>query len=901
SYKYDVHSLAPLITELEVVPANAANNQYTFNWEACAEFPNYEFQLLRLFNNDSSNLNNPNEIAAMVDWDQALWIETQNSATSLTISIVEGSGYYVWRVRPIGDYHPGNIANDLNWGAWSGVPGFEQGATPTLAFNPGQAPGPHVFFYQQFDEDLNFNYERFFTEGGRVKEGITYANSLLQVEQTQVHIETDDGILVSQTAMDFVGRPAWSSLPTPVEEKVSLGYEALFVKDVSGGRYDADNFDTNDNYRNPEQVLDNNGEAFSYYSDNNPDQRIPTAEGYPYSRTRFYNNGVNQVAEVGGPGATHRLKTGDEARTQRTLYGGVADAELIRIFGDEAPSGESVHKIINIDANNVASVDYRSKAGQTLATCLSVNGVNPLMDGLPSKAEAGFSVVDTLTGDLAYGDYGSQTTTTIAVTEPTTIELHYEITAATVEDLCQNYCATCDYSIQFLVQDATGEQQTDPLDFTYLLPPGFCEAGVFWDTVFVVNLPELGMYTVSRKIRAANQVPGSSPAISYLEEHLNTLSEAYDQQIEQSLAWAYDLLDAGDLETLYATLGVNTQVANPDSVFSDSLVYLELGCTEIPLPILYCPQNECPPSANAFTDYFADFWEAQNPDYLDTDNGRLAYLDYRYRAEDFTDLIENMLADGYVCNDLWNCWIAQVQNYGEMLALSDATPGYEYSLVESFLDCTGRRMIGSYPSTEWENYLDVAYKYFPYDGQYDECEAYACGTPNCEPTTPAAWDTLYLCVTHVNDEPSPPVEELTEDNEDNCADICESRRNSFATSLVQMFHNDSLYVEGDEFVLVRDEIWGQTFIPWTDSLLNEDHVYDVSQFEINCMVNSLVARCKEGCELTTFINPNTGQVDSVGSSAEIQAMIESMTYAFEVELPDEGGNCSTDFETITDE
>lgn len=899
-FRYDVHAVTPLLSNLSFAPAAAPSNQYTFAWEACAAFENYEFQLLRLYNVDPTDLAAPTSVTAEVDWDKALTIETQTSTTSLTLSIVEGTGYYVWRVRPIGDYYDGGIANDRNWGAWTATPDFDQDDMPSLAFGNGSPPGPYTFYYTQFDEGINFSYQRFFTEGGKIKEGITYANSLLQVEQNQVHIETDDAILVSQTAMDYVGRPAWSSLPTPVEEKVSLGYEALFVKNGQGDRYDAASFDEVGNYRNPEPVRADPGDPFAYYSDNNPDQRIPTAEGYPYSRTRFYSNGVNQLAEVGGPGETHRLQTDGPARTQRTLYSGVSDAELIRVFGDEAPAAESVHKIISIDANNVASVNYRSKAGQTIASCLAVNGVNPLLDGLPSEAEAGFTVVDTLTGDLPYGTYGSQTATTLAITEPTTIELHYEITAATVEDLCLNYCSTCDYSIQFLVQEVDSANGA-PLDFTYELPPNFCTAEVNWDTVFVVTLPEVGMYTISRRIRSATNGPMATPSQSYLESHLDSLNTGYDQLLEDSLAWVYELLDAGDLITLYDRLGVDiVNVVNPDSVFSDSLVYVSVGCDSFPLPIMTCPQNECPPSATAFADYFIEIWGSSQPGWVLPDQDeRLPFLNNDYSRASFGELIENMIDDQYDCEALWNCWKNKVQTYDELLSLADQVPGYEFDLVSSFLDCTGRQIIGYYPPNEAEDYLTWAHQYFVYDGNYDDCEQLVCGTIDCEPTSPEDWNTFYLCVTNHVDGPPPAIADLTADNESACEDICESRRTGFRLALVQMYHNDSLYVEGDESVLVRDESWGQTFIVWTDSLREAGAGFDVSSFELSCMVNSLVNKCKEGCELTVFTNPLTGDVDSVGSQAEIQAMIASMTYGFEVALPGEAGACADSLEMIT--
>lgn len=902
-FRTDVQSINPLISSVNTLPPVAGINQRSFAWTPCTIFPNYEFQLLRLHNNKGTNNTNQTIVRAEVDWSRALTIETQSSDADIMLSVVEGTGYYVWRVRPIGDFYPGGIANDRNWGAWSTHSGFGQGSTVNLSFGTGTSPYAHAFYYEQFDEDINFSYNRFFAEEGKVKEGITYATSLLQVQQNQVHLEEQDNILVSHTALDFVGRPALSSLPVPVDSKVSLGFENLFIKNGFGALYTAEDFDANGNYLSPLPVGDGSGEAFTYYSDNNPDLRIPTAEGYPYSRTLFYRNGANQVRESGGPGDTHRIRNNGDIHTQRTLYSGTADAELIRVFGDEAPASESVHKIINIDANNVASVSYIDKAGQTIANCLSINGVNPLLDPLPSQATAGFAIADTLTGDIPYGTNGSQTSTTVAFVEPTTIQLFYEITPATIEDICLNFCATCDYEIRFLVQNVDSIDN-HPLDVVKLLPPDACDNLVQWDTMFTLSLLP-GMYTISRSITAANTDPATTTGggwpQTYLDQHLDSLSMTYDSLLQDSLGWIYTYLDSAWIVQLYDSLGIDVNVPNPDAVFNDSLVYVSIGCDSIPLPIIVCPSNPCPPGPGDFTQCFIDRWGGDYPVLVSTDSdGRYNFLDNRLSEPEFTNMIDSMLfVDNYDCDSLWLCWEQVVQNYEVLNDLAATTPDYDFDLLEEFLNCTGRKIAGTSTVADGGmGYNSMAYKYFNYTiGDVPACEGFACGSAGCTPSSPQEWMNLYNCVTHATPGAAYDVSQTAQNNTDSCKVVCESRRAGFISSIVRLYHNDSLYVQGDTTYLVRDTTWGQEYIVG-NTLLPPGTTYDISWDSVLCIANSLVERCKEGCELTIFYNPTTGDIDSVGSQAEVFAMAQSMTFAYELHLPDDSGNCPPDFELI---
>ena len=348
---------------LQVLPASSPTDQnpaqlrWETTWEAvCPSPPAYQVQVLRLFNTNPAWDRDEMRVRAAVDWERALTVEVEEGE-ELDLTLAEGTGYYVWRVRPIGSFYSGGIADARNWGTWSEAP--VQGETVELT-SPTGVPR-YAFFYRQFDDDKNWVYTRSFAEDGRIDESITYANGLLQVVQEQARLASKEDVLASQTVQDFAGRPALRSLAAPLG-RPHLAYEEQLLTRQGGALYTAEAFDRlqaqNFLVPEPESVL--NGPVADYYSDQNADLRIPSAEGYPFTRTRYLGDGTGRVVEASGVGATHRIGAG---HTARTYYSAVADGELVRVFGDEAPRADAAEKITVFDPNGTATVRYLDRGG----------------------------------------------------------------------------------------------------------------------------------------------------------------------------------------------------------------------------------------------------------------------------------------------------------------------------------------------------------------------------------------------------------------------------------------------------------------------------------------------------------------------------------------------------------
>jgi hypothetical protein len=474
-YDVDVRLASSLLISDEPIAANpvipASSRLVTFSWtpNAVDEYPNYELQILKLYNTDELLKDDPNQIRTTIDWSSALKVETQSAAHSIKLTMAEGSGYYIWRVRPVGTYFNGGIANSENYGKWS----YSSADNSQETFNKNVLtaagnPTRYAFYFDDPDENINWIYNRTFTEGDnnnqgnatgiKMNEGMNYADGLLRARQSQSYNSSNNTTLVSQTVSDYSGRPALTTLPVPVNSGLN-GYKINFVQNNTATHdlYTAADFDADANANAPSTIYDAPTSAFSYYSNApvtlNPDadnKNVPNAEGYAFTRTKFKSDGTGRVEEESGAGSIHSLGTltNGSVRTTRILYGTPSDDELIRIFGEEAPLAESVIKTTTIDPNNVVSVSYTSKEGKTIATAL----ISEQSDNLDTVRSVSLFPVSNVADQntLSNGRFISSRRINIP-SNATSIGLSYTLGTLNSPGGCPS--ASCNFKLNFLMVD----------------------------------------------------------------------------------------------------------------------------------------------------------------------------------------------------------------------------------------------------------------------------------------------------------------------------------------------------------------------------------------------------------------------------------------------------------------
>lgn len=771
------------------------SNRTSFAWTYpnCGDIiPAHQVEILRLYNTFEGYRTDPEKCIAIVDWNKAQRVYVYGKGTenllSTALTIAEGSGWYTWRVRPIGNKFPGGMANDSNFGKWSSAP--VNGNTIDLAATVKKVNGsastldPDAFFlYTQFDANKNWKFERVFAEdrngGNGSAESMTYATSTLQPIQTQKPIPSTGDVLVQQTVLDYQGRPLLQTLPAPKD--LTLGGDNLgFMDDVaeeSSGvtPYRAEHFDASDNWHNPGTMV---GLAATYYGSTNDGYHLPEAGGYPFVRSLLTPDPLARASEQSAAGSVLRLQTSDSKTTQ-TLYATATERELVSVFGCEAPSPTAVTKVITRDPNGVVSYTYQRQDGKVLATCLSTATSALSMLDLPLGSEQTILITDSLQGGLRVTDDSIYQSMTLVVPEEATYTFRYGITKGDYSVLCPELaCRTCDYEVRARVKKL-GES-TYTMDKTYQYKSGTCTTPANQDTTENAYTLSAGTYIMERTLHPLRPPIGQIPAVDTV---INARRLSHAALVQERLE--HYLVGTGVTAANLASFRDGSLPATPQHVANRELwaksmlaryktalgvtnaLYSDVthGCCTIRLPVANCitgcetqrPNYEAMLKAAA----------ASQPDILTklgTTTPSTARLFWNYggdsllKAEgDYPDgndminqLMANMEAAGYDCEKIYECWYAAVQSY-TLVAWNEVTPDvYEknlaFNLLDYFLECVGTKYCTSTPITD--RYTNLAWVLNAWKVLPSPVVAYTPTTPDLDSTLCKAdlgWTTPPMC------------------------------------------------------------------------------------------------------------------------------------------------------------
>ncbi len=617
-------------------------NPVNFQWNLC-QAALYQVQVMRLYNSVEPSISNPpqNEIkvnSADINWNNAFNIYTKSNNIDLTLA--EGTGYYIWRVRAITDKYPGGEANPLNWKPWS-ASNYPSPLSPvSYVLDPSNTSGnPDIFYYDQFDYERNWIYNRHFIERDEnttpyyqsgmyenlVGEGITYANGLGMTRQSQGKSNSINRVVVNSSFQDYAGRNAISTLPAAITSQSYLEY----ADNLNGG-FNTSMFDDDGNYNSPPALT---GTISDYYSDQNDDVDIPAADGYPYTRTLYQRNPLSIAKETSMAGDAHKIGNG---HTNLNLLGAVADIELVRIFGNEAPGEKTVFKQINVDPNKTISISYIDKAGKTVATCLSKAPSEYLEE---IDAPDPFVITHTLNANQQFDEY-ILASKALVFEQPTMLTFKYDLLKEKYEDLCANICKSCDFDIEFDLY-SEDNMETPLWSEQVSIDPSNSNCGLYTGalenialTTSTYNVSDPGTYYITKKLIFKSVNPSSGK--TYYDEHKEELIAALETILWQSLSPAttnWKVMDGNGVPVVPAVPDINLDVFRQklldkemntaggvyemlgidpasDNVYERQLVLDDPNCSEsIALSVQACAKPDCSDPAvfaQTLIDYLVD-------------------------------------------------------------------------------------------------------------------------------------------------------------------------------------------------------------------------------------------------------------------------------------------------------
>lgn len=269
-------------------------------------------------------------------------------------------GYVIYRVRAVGYKLYGE---QLDVGDWTVVASnSDLSATNTAKF---------IAYKGNPEADKNWNYTASYAENGKRKESISYFDGSLRNKQNIARLNTDGNAIVTQMMLDREGRSSLDVLPAVVEGD-GLGYRYGLNKNTNGDNYSWEDFDT-DNYMLAPQAMSTSsstGAAKFYSSQNNTSgtthrDLIPDAEGFPFSRTLYSNDGLNRPVRQSGLG--DKMKMGSDQNVEMMYVAPAGSEELDRLFGTEVGT-KGYTKNITINENEQITVKYFNQKEQLIAS-----------------------------------------------------------------------------------------------------------------------------------------------------------------------------------------------------------------------------------------------------------------------------------------------------------------------------------------------------------------------------------------------------------------------------------------------------------------------------------------------------------------------------------------------------
>ena len=398
-------------------------------------------------------------------------------------------------------------------------------------------------------------------------------------------------------------------------------------------------------------------------------------------------------------------------RTVRTTYDNASQVELLRIFGDEAPDPTKVLKVSTTDPNNVTSIAYVGEGGNTIATCLTFNEEDDLLDPLKSALDAESST--TITKESAANTQtagGLASSVRFMLTNSLPVSFDYSIKCKTLNDACLGVDIDCGFKVRL---ELYNEADPETLVASYEKDLDEVACSNELKTVnWANNTMAKGTYFLNKYLIAENDVdaqtadlvnlgdarvrPLADMLASWLGEVYNSSDltvlfgeiNSYNADLQQVLAGSQDMtvflenynlpesfpLNADHYLTLTPAYDPLTPTVLPTHVEFSGCCGPILVPLEVPGEVGYdCPEPITLANSPDFEAYVIDKLEITNES-----DWNVIMPGFRYQQGDFNTLIYKMLTDQYdyegstgphyQCDELWQCWKGLVETYNDIKA-----------------------------------------------------------------------------------------------------------------------------------------------------------------------------------------------------------------------------------------
>ena len=375
-----------------------------------------------------------------------------------------------------------------------------------------------------FEGLKNWQYSVSYAENGQSKSSITYYDGSLRARQQLSQLSTGGEVVAGASLYDYEGRQSVTVIPTPINGN-SLNYYNQLHRDVLGGAFDKEDFDNG-----VSQPMGTSTGAGAYYSSSNPltsdpfRDRIPDAEGYPYTQISYINDNTGRVRKSSGVGLTHRMGGGHESVA---YYVKPTERDLRELFGSNVGDVRHYTKEVVTDVNGQGNVSYLDQQGRVIASGLIGGSPSNLesLDNNPSSSAVTVTA-DLLSNNmLSYDENGNIQSVSNYYhlnvgTNP--ITLHYDLVSGGLNSLNQYFgtsgCASCFYELEIKVYAPNGSlvflnytSQTAPQGSQATIYERYsgsqlsCSSGVFDASVLpithVQSLNMTGEYRIEKILR----------------------------------------------------------------------------------------------------------------------------------------------------------------------------------------------------------------------------------------------------------------------------------------------------------------------------------------------------------------------------------------------------------------